>query len=215
MKARKFIPLLDERKTVRRVMKPKRLASLIAILITLLLMVSPIDSTPLANAHALSIEFYREKITVLLSDDQVTVEGVYYFRNTSFKSQKEIMYYPFPMDKHHPYPHEIKVEDLDFTKGKQGVYWLIEFPLHSTRSVKVRYKQRCDINSATYILTSTKHWKQPLEKAEFMIVVPERWENVTLSYCPDRWETKKGLKYYYISKVDFLPQQDLIIKWDI
>ena len=159
------------------------------------------------------IVFYRERVVISLAPGEVAVEGLYFFRNTSSRERRARVYYPFPIDEDHPYPDQVEVEGFQFTREERGISWWMDFPACSATTVKVRYQQRLYMNSATYILTSTLYWKRPLRRAEFVIKAPLDWQGLTISYSPDRRVTKGGFVYYYITKTDFMPDRDLVIRW--
>lgn len=160
-----------------------------------------------------TIVFYKERVVISLAPGEVTVEGVYFFRNTSSRERRVRIYYPFPIDEDHPYPDRIEVEGFQFTREDRGISWSMSFPACSDTSVRVRYRQKLYANSAAYTLTTTRYWKKPLRRAEFIIKVPRDWEALTISYPPDRREAKDGLVYYYITETDFMPDKDLVIRW--
>ncbi|MEM3365679.1 MAG: hypothetical protein QXM93_04600 [Candidatus Methanomethyliaceae archaeon] len=158
--------------------------------------------------------FYSERVMLFLAAGEMTVEGVYFFRNTSLKERTVIMYYPFFIDAAHPYPEWIDVEGFNFVKEPQGISWRMSFPACSDRVLRVRYRQKLYVNTAVYILTSTQEWREPLRNAEFIITVPLEWRELTFSYTPNRCAVKNGLAYYYIFMKNFMPNKDLVISWN-
>jgi len=122
--------------------------------------------------------------------------------------------YPFPIDKYHPFPHEIKVENYTFWQDSSNIYFNMSMDPQEKKSITFHYRQKHFNKSAIYILSSTQQWKHAIQHAEFIISVPKSWNELKISLQPDKVEIKKDIKIYYISKYNFFPNEDLIITWE-
>src|SRR3989339_150088 len=83
----------------------------------------------------------------------------------------------------------------------------------SETTIKVSYRQKLTSEEMKYILTSTQSWKQPLEKAEYKILLTKKFELTNLSLKPDKKDSNSTYNIYYITKENFMPETDLIVKW--
>ncbi len=166
-----------------------------------------------------SIDFFQEEIDINVNDNNCTVTGKYYFKNLSSKGIKKSLYYPFFIDTNSLYPDSITVidfaknENIDFRKSKKGVFFSVFVEPKSVSIIEVFYKQKTLSNKMEYILTTTKVWGKPLEFAKFKIKIPKKYKLKHISYKYDKNLEQKEHNIYKITKKDFLPEKNLIIKW--
>ena len=160
------------------------------------------------------VDFYQEKILITCSDNEVEVEGIYYLRNVTDGNLSMTILYPFPVDKYHPFPHKIEVEEFTFWQDSSNIYFNMSMDPHEKKSIKFHYRQKHYKKSAKYILSSTQQWQHAIQQAEFIISVPKSWNEVNISLQPDKVEIKKDIKIYYITKCNFFPNEDLVITWE-
>jgi len=168
------------------------------------------------------VQFSAEKIEMKVSRKEVEVSGCYYFRNNSSrKTIHKLLFYPFPVDSTHNSPYII---DVYYTSSEKkipygpkvpvkSIYFPVDLPPGSTTAVTVEYKQSIRVNNAKYILQTTKYWGYPLEKADYLIWVPQEFQDVELSYQPTEVETLKSQIKFTVERGDFLPHKDLEIEW--
>ncbi|MCX6233874.1 MAG: hypothetical protein NT175_04005 [Bacteroidetes bacterium] len=140
------------------------------------------------------IEFFREDLTFQLDTTFFTVDGDYYFRNTS--SHPEYMTFWYPIS----YPdRDFKLDSaliFDFTNNQylkpaqrtdSGFFFKLNFSGREIKKVKIFYRQTHNGRNATYILTTTKYWKKPLEVANYSLITDKRSILIdSLSYQPDK-----------------------------
>lgn len=168
-----------------------------------------------------SINFKKEKIEISVKDNHCTLTGYYFFENNDLKDKTQTIYYPFVINNSLPYPDSIFVFDnstlktLPFRKLKEGIIFDINIPPGSITQIKVQYRQNLIDNYFEYILTTTQNWKKPLESAEFNILLPSSYLNPNISYSEDL--TIQGTDYiaYTFTKINFMPDKNLIIKWEV
>jgi hypothetical protein len=166
-----------------------------------------------------SIDFFQEEIDINVHDNNCTVTGKYYFKNVSSKGIKKSLFYPFFIDKNSLYPDSINIielaknENIDSKKSKKGVFFSIYIKPKSVLIIEVFYKQKTLSNKMEYILTTTEVWGKPLELTKFNIKIPKKYKLKHISYKYDEILEQKENNIYRINKKDFLPEKNLIIKW--
>ena len=171
------------------------------------------ESHQFVNKRPHWIDFYQERIMITCNNSEVEVEGTYYMRNMTKGHINMTIQYPFPVDKYHPFPHEIDVEGYEYWKDSTNIYVNLSIEPEEKKEITVFYKQSFHVKNITFILSSGQNRNRPLQKTDFIIKIPANWKEVTLSYKPDRIETIKNKCIYYISRDEFLPKENLIIEW--
>ncbi len=159
------------------------------------------------------VEFTSERIEMRVRGNVVTIHGTYHFTNPNPKPVRVTMFYPFPVDSSHPYPHAIRVKPIAYHKVKDGITWTLDALPKTLSTVEVTYSQTCRDRSARYILTTTRAWGRGLRQAEFTVRVPGAFKEVALSYSPDSLKELNGEQVFYLTKKDFLPDKDLMVQW--
>lgn len=169
----------------------------------------------LSCTHRISnpIKFISEEIYMTIDSGKVSISATYYFRNTSNESKSALIFYPFPTDEYHYYSDSISVFGLDYTKNDSGLNFIMKFKPNAVDTLKVFYTQKLKANQARYILTTTKHWREPIREARFIIDLPESFSGIYFSYKPDSLIRTTNRVFYYLSKKNFMPKKDLIIIW--
>ena len=180
----------------------------------LLILTTTILLTTCKSKKTLPIQFYREDVYVWIDEGEVTVEGVYYYRNRTDKPRTLRLLYPFPIDSLHLYPHEINVLNSDYIKTKKGITYNVVFDSKGLNTSTVVYKQKILSKSAKYILTTARSWKEPIKRARFVVSLPEDFECVFMSYEPDSINNKFGRIFYYIDEEELFPDKDIDIVWE-
>jgi hypothetical protein len=166
------------------------------------------------------LKFYRERIELKVSDNYFEVTGTYYFKNQSLTKFTHALYYPFLIDEKTMYPFEINVFDQrmkksnSFIKTKDGISFPIIVNAGDTSIYTVKYKQTISGNKAEYILTTTAQWGKPFTIAEYTITIPTKFNAAELSYPFDTVEINAGNKIYKITKKNFMPNKNLVVKWE-
>ncbi|MCK4256349.1 DUF4424 family protein [candidate division WOR-3 bacterium] len=182
--------------------------------IILLIITTTLLLTTCKSKKTLPVQFYREDIHVWIDEGEVTVEGVYYYRNRTDKPRTLRLLYPFPIDSLHLYPHEINVLNSDYKKTKKGITYDIVFEPKGLSTSTVVYKQKILSKNAKYILTTARTWKEPIKQARFVVSLPEDFECVSMSYEPDSIINKFGRIFYYVDEEELFPYKDIDIVWE-
>jgi hypothetical protein len=160
------------------------------------------------------IKFQSEEIRMSVDSSRVSIAATYYFKNDSTQLLRARIFYPFPIDEYHYYPDSIVVLGLDYTQNDSGIDLAMKFEPACIETLNIFYQQKLKGNQARYILTTTKHWKNPLQQSSFIIDIPDNLQNLEMSYLTDSIIQKDSRKYYYLTKRNFMPEQDLVIKWE-
>lgn len=168
------------------------------------------------------VRFVREHVRVEPSERQTRVVGVYIFRNDSDAPSDVGMRYPFPIDRGHLYPTRIRVheerggvpEPMGFVREDAGIAWRMRFAPREERTVRVEYTQDIREKRAIYIVTTTRQWLRPIERAEFEFRVPAALKSVRLSFEPDRSEVVGDTIVYHMTRTEFMPERDLTVTWE-
>jgi hypothetical protein len=75
------------------------------------------------------------------------------------------------------------------------------------------YRQPLKTNSATYIVTTTRKWKRPIDLARFRVTVPARLADVKLTYKPDSVKKADSTTSYFFTRKRFYPDKDVTVTW--
>ena len=163
--------------------------------------------------QAQSVEFFREDLKFILTEDTLKVSGDYYFRNTKNKLITRKLIYPFPTDTSLGEIDEVVCYDLSDQGNRidtiQQTYMMfsLTIPPDEISIYRIGYKQQLLGNRAMYILTSTQSWNKPFEEVNYEMVS----KNVridSLSYLPDRVELFTDSTKFYWQKYNFMPDRN-------
>jgi hypothetical protein len=161
------------------------------------------------------ISFTEEYIEFRLRESTFTVNGNYFFvNNTAGLVSKEITY-PFPV----PFSKIDSVRIFDIAKGtlvqykKSGQVVVFHLNIQPADTVRLNifYREIKVKDTACYILTTTKNWGEPLQKAQYTFETEKSRRIKSFSYPPDNsTRTDKAQKYSWTRK-NFLPDKDFIV----
>ncbi|MCU0370819.1 MAG: hypothetical protein MUC31_05345 [Bacteroidales bacterium] len=165
------------------------------------------------------ISFYKENITMKISNGYFYVTGYYYLETTGDRSVALV--YPFPVDPFYGDPDSILVFNLttdqpvDLLESKdEGVVFTAEFGEYSNElQLLISYRQQLLQNQAEYILESTAGWRSPLQQADYQLIVPKGMEIIDFSIPPDEVIQADEEKIYYWSRKDFMPRANMIFEF--
>lgn len=170
-----------------------------------------------------SVEFFKEIITLSVSDSQATINGIYYFRNNTDKDCKFPVLFPFYVDSLSQFPSLIKPYLIDSAKVIELTYRIIEkansisfaIPLkpHTTIIWYLDYVQKIKATKAHYIITSTNAWGMPLEEATYRFIVPCEFDSVSFWPEADSSYIEGANTIFMGHRLNFSPQKDMEISW--
>lgn len=164
------------------------------------------------DRNASPIRFVAETIKMTVEPPLMRIDATYTFKNRSGRKRMANMFYPFLIDETHPYPEKIDVEGAPFRKHESGVIWKLKIGVDAEKTVAVSYTQRCNDGKATYILTSTHVWEEPLADALYEVRWPEGLKNARLS-LEGEVSVAEGYKVLRTHRKQFMPDRDLVFEW--
>jgi hypothetical protein len=170
-----------------------------------------------------SIDFYKEEITLTISDSEASVHGIYYFRNNTDRSSEFPVLFPFYIDSLTPFPHVIKPYLVDSAKTVHLSFQIIEKAGSISLAIPVKpqsvtiwyldYTQRIKATHARYIITSTNAWGKPLHEATYRFIAPSDYDSIQTWPMADSIYKDEAKIVILCHRKNFLPQQDMEISW--
>lgn len=170
------------------------------------------------------VDFVYEKIILEIEPRELTVTGLYRFQNRFPFDVTLPMLYPFPVDEYQDFPHQISAKSitaeeeqpLEFAwrRNDNAIRLNVSAEGKSSAEMRVTYSQRLKGKQARYILTTTKAWGRPLKSADYQLILSENLKINSISFPFDRAQNVAGKRYYFLHKENFMPDVDLIIRWE-
>lgn len=141
------------------------------------------------------------------------VRGNYHLASTAADPLVAVLFYPFPLDSTCVYPDSVEIAGRDFARSDSGVSFRMRFRPGAEDSFFAYYRQPLRAGSARYIVTSTRKWQRPIDRARFRVTVPAAFEDVKLSYRPDSVRRTDSTVTYVFSRHGFFPDRDVMVNW--
>ena len=166
------------------------------------------------------LHFFREDLTFEITDDSYfCVDGEYYFRNSSMKTLKQVLFYPFPQDSIYGEIESLMVIEINDPQNSKiskfnskGAFFKVEISPQSEKIYRITYRQKMKSNQAEYILLTTQRWKEPFEEIHYQLVFPLQTKIEYISYSPDNIGVLNDKNVYFWEKKDFMPDRNFILK---
>ena len=159
------------------------------------------------------VHFAREEIAMDVKPGTLEVRGMYHFQSSAKEPLVASVFYPFPLDSTHPYPDSIEITEHGFQRQDSGVAFRIRFRPEAEDSFFAYYRQPLRTNSATYIVTTTRKWKRPIDLARFLITVPASFKDVRLTFKTDSVAKSDSTVSYFFTRKRFYPDRDVTVTW--
>lgn len=160
------------------------------------------------------VHFAREEVWMDVRPGVLAVSATYHFTCTAKEPVGAVVSYPFPVDSLNLYPDSIVIPGHAFTRNDTAVTFMMHFAPGREDSFSAWYRQPLRSNSARYIVTSTRKWRRPIDRASFRLSVPARFCGVTLSFEPDSVVIVGSTRNYYFTRTRFWPDRDVVVEWD-
>jgi hypothetical protein len=160
------------------------------------------------------IHFAREEVDVVVRPGTVEVTGVYHIANLSADTLLGMFFYPFPLDSLTPYPDSISLPGMYYTRSDTGLLVRMKLPARAEESMRVYYRQQLRANRALYIVTTTRRWPRPIDRAAFRVTVPAGLQGARVSFEPDSVEHTDSTLTWLRTFTKFRPAEDVIVTWD-
>lgn len=167
-------------------------------------------------------EFFKEDISFGIDSLFFSVNGDYYFRNTSDDIHKFVVVYPVRSNDTSKPIDTIMVFDLGNPGGILKVdvkdtlaTFAISLPPHSEKTVRVFYRQRHNGKEVRYILLTTKFWNKPFERADYSLAVGRNIKINNFSLKPDKSVDFGETVIFYWERENFMPENDFEVKFTL
>ncbi|KQC03808.1 MAG: hypothetical protein APR54_02310 [Candidatus Cloacimonas sp. SDB] len=171
---------------------------------------------------ASDLSFYREELSFEVKADTFSVDGVYYFRNSSRQTITRTIFYPLPQREDLLTIDSFLVHNLTANAeieisqhNLKGISFPIKIPAGDSLAVRVCYSQLMKENSAEYIFTSTSSWNIPLEKADFQLILPAELELASVNFAIDEVRVENGTTTFFWQRRNFFPARNLLMKFKL
>lgn len=167
-------------------------------------------------------EFFREEISFGIDSLYFTVNGNYFFRNTSDETRKYIIAYPVRSNNTSKPIDTIMVFDTDNPAQllKVGVrdtlatFEIVMSP-HSVKNILVFYRQFHNKREVRYILLTTRLWDKPFEKADYNLTIRKDIRIDGFSIDPDSRIDFGETEVFYWKRENFMPDKDFEAKFTL
>jgi hypothetical protein len=166
------------------------------------------------------IQFTQEDIELAIEGNTCTIKGLYWFTNQSSHTLRTSLFYPFVVQDSLPYPdsicviNEISGQQVEFTKNKTGVIFLIELSPLQTAFYRVTYRQKTVNQYIQYLLLTTLQWRTPLEQARYRVRLPKQYI-LTFStihfYDVKVWNEEQIFESCF---EHYMPSTDFLVRWE-
>jgi hypothetical protein len=163
-------------------------------------------------------EFAGEEVTITLEPERARVAGVYRFHNPGTEPETLKVRYPFARGPEFGEPENVVVADAAGTALSYGwqrgdVEFELAVPPGGEACVSVSYEQDCYADKFTYILTSTREWRRPIDEVAFVVEAPYQLAPMECPYKLEEAAAREGLVRYEFHHENFYPDVDLTLHW--
>ncbi len=170
----------------------------------------------LASGEIPVFRFVGERIEITVRPRAVEVVGLFDFANRWPMPMTQGMVFPFPDDPSTPAPSAAEILEVDPDTGRAlrelPAVWLggrprfsLRLPARGRTRLRVRYVQEAQALAASYVLKTTRAWRAPLARGEYVLI--PRGVRITRSNYPLAGETPS------FARANFMPDQDWKFAW--
>lgn len=172
-------------------------------------------SSLIIQSRAQRADFYREYISIEISDSAVMINGIYYFRNVHDTPLQSNLFYPFPKDSTYGEISDVFAFEMNdsaknvlVSHNQRLAALKLNIPPNAEKKLNIGYTQKISGNHAEYIVTTTQKWKKPIELAQFELIVPDHFVIDGLKYIPHDTSARNNKVHYYFSEEAFFPEEE-------
>ena len=172
---------------------------------------------PFISAFNQNVDFYCEDLVFKLTQNQLRVDGNYYFRNQTIEPLKSRMIYPFPVDSCYGTVDSVSAFNIidqtnciKQTGNKAAIVELLLEPMDTT-VIKISYLQKLNCSKAEYILTSTHSWGKKFKVVNYKLICDTILNIDSISYIPDTMQIVNNKTIYFWKKKNFMPDKNFIV----
>ena len=169
-----------------------------------------------------AIHFASERVTlsVIEHGQRMEVEGIYTFENPSSRPWTGRIAYPIYSSEAQPAPKDLLVDEREapvkircMDPNRCAAVLSFSVQPRGRHTLRLRYSQRLNEPKAVYLVTTARKWARPLEKAEFLVEVPNSLKDILLSYTPDATKQDGAKRVYRFVRRLFRPKKELQVTW--
>jgi hypothetical protein len=164
-----------------------------------------------------TVRFPKEQIDIEVYPDHIWVKGTYVYRNPFPFPVIQGFSIPLPIDSSHPSPVMLSAGQLSPIKKRIPLRFLfgkhrfsLTFSPKEEIILIVRYRQHSPDRNASYILTTTKSWKRPLNVGIYRLI-PEGVKIMSSNYP---LQSKKS-NIFLFQRNTFMPQTEWHFSWEV
>lgn len=185
----------------------------------------PLDRSP--------VLFDSEIVRLFVKGDTLEVEGIYLLLCNAQRSNTVTLFYPYPGRDYLGDAHTVLLqarppggewrplsfEEVDHKRTMPtgeiigGARWWVPLDLGDSLEVRTIYRQGLTAECATYIVTTTSAWGQPLKNVRFEIHLPQELDPTSFSF-PFRLVSPPSGTYYLYETSNFMPEVDIDVCWE-
>ena len=175
------------------------------------------------SGYFTTVRFDRERIEIQVERGRIHVTGLYHYANASRLPAVLTLRSPFPTDPDHPQPewfwlseatedgHDLA--ELPVTVRGDNVSFRLVFRPGEAKWVRLDYDQPARVANGRYLLVTTRAWRRPIGRGEYLLRLPRNTELVSSSYALKRAPRASGWNTYSFIETDFYPKQDWEFAW--
>lgn len=176
------------------------------------------------SGHFTTVRFDRERIEVQIERGRIHVKGLYHYTNASGLPAVLTLGVPFPVDSNHPQPEWFALyesgedgragaEIVPVVRGSDVSFRLIFRP-YEAKWILLEYSQPSHVPRGRYLLTTTRPWRRPIERADYVLRIPHESSLLSSNYPVTSEPAAAGWQAFTFSKTDFFPDRDWEFAWD-
>lgn len=159
------------------------------------------------------IHFAREEIDITVRPGAVEVLGTYHFQYSGSDAVAAIISYPFPLDSNHAFPDSVCLFGRRFSLTDTSARFVMRLVPGREDSFTAWYRQPLCGTQARYIVTTTRQWRRPIDRAQFRVTVPASLPGATVNYEPDSTRRTDSTLTWFFNRLGFYPAEDVIVSW--
>ncbi len=175
------------------------------------------------SGYFTTVRFDRERIEVQANRGRIQVRGLYHYANTSRLPAVLTLEVPFPVDRDHPQPEWFALyesgedgrageEIVPVVRGKDVSFRLIFRP-GEAKWIRLDYVQPSHVSRGRYLLTTTRPWRRPIGRADYVLRLPRDFNLRSSNYAVSPAPASGAWQAFTFSKTDFFPEQDWEFAW--
>jgi hypothetical protein len=152
-------------------------------------------------------------------DGHFHIRGIYHIRCNQGTAIPLI--YPFPSDSLYGEVDAVFIHDLDQDLNilpkaisRQSALFTVDLAGRNEVSLQISYRQKLLGTQAEYILETTRFWGKPLELANYELIIPDTLHITSFPYPPQDSLETGGYRVYYWEMQHFMPEVNMLFKWN-